>query len=301
MYRRIAVGALVALGAAVAANAQHASPPKGGGHDSKAPAGHAAAGHGTAKTAACTLGQIGPQSPRDITKKDGSNAKATFEMRPSSAMNLCNIHFHNNAEHKAPAFNVSAGPAGFRCTTTIPADMKAADPQLRKGACGGTVRPGDTIEVHWVFTSCPVRPGSSLDACSTAACQHPHLTVESQVFLVVNGAAKAPGVQSFLEYGTAVQKGGFWQPKSLPQTDNSVRYRGSTTNPSYNEKSSCSPSNVAWNVRQSCATLDIRSLDAWCTAANSPFRPEEAGKLKDIEGHPPRGLVTHSNLLSKIN
>ena len=43
----------------------------------------------------------GPQTPRDIDSTVGTNP-SVFSLAPdSSEMNLCNIHFHNNAEHKA--------------------------------------------------------------------------------------------------------------------------------------------------------------------------------------------------------
>lgn len=48
-----------------------------------------------------TVGKgYGPQSPRDLNSKKGSN-KRTFSAAPAyQQMNLCNIHFHKNAEHK---------------------------------------------------------------------------------------------------------------------------------------------------------------------------------------------------------
>jgi len=43
---------------------------------------------------------FGPQSPRDIDAIAGNNPRS-FSAAPASAeMNLCNIHFHKNAEHK---------------------------------------------------------------------------------------------------------------------------------------------------------------------------------------------------------
>ena len=63
----------------------------------------------------------GPQTPRDISFRDGTNAD-TFMMAPdASEMNLCNIHTHTNAEHKGPGFSVSAGGGdygGFKCNGT---------------------------------------------------------------------------------------------------------------------------------------------------------------------------------------
>lgn len=43
---------------------------------------------------------FGPQSPRDIDAVLGSNQRVFNVAPPSSQMNLCNIHFHKNAEHK---------------------------------------------------------------------------------------------------------------------------------------------------------------------------------------------------------
>ena len=51
----------------------------------------------------------GPQTPRDISSKRGSNVRA-FVIAPSPEnMNLCNIHFHTQAEHKGPGYSISAG------------------------------------------------------------------------------------------------------------------------------------------------------------------------------------------------
>ena len=41
---------------------------------------------------------FGPQSPRDIDASAGSNSRAFNASPASTAMNLCNIHFHKNAE-----------------------------------------------------------------------------------------------------------------------------------------------------------------------------------------------------------
>ncbi|MFT5134202.1 MAG: hypothetical protein ACI9SC_002675 [Gammaproteobacteria bacterium] len=52
---------------------------------------------------------FGPQSPRDIDSKAGQNARLFSSSPPSIAMNLCNIHFHKNAEHKGGQFSEYAG------------------------------------------------------------------------------------------------------------------------------------------------------------------------------------------------
>ena len=114
-----------------------------------------------------------PQTPRDITQTDGANLNS-FPLAPSSrAMNLCNLHFHVNAEHKGPGFLFPAASSdkrgGYVCNNsgaltaaeqTLPAGDVCGDP--KHGSKG--VMPGDTIEVHWVYTSCPVNtvPGKGL-------------------------------------------------------------------------------------------------------------------------------------------
>jgi hypothetical protein len=277
--------------------AQHAPAPKPPAHDGKE-----AAEHGAVPTTACTADSVGPQSPRDISDKQGTNRNATFALATRMVdMNLCNVHFHRNAEHKGASFNVRAGPAGFRCNAKLLPPQAAADPALPNGACGGSVKPGDTIEVHWVFTSCATKPGPTLGACSTEQCSKPTLRVESQVFLVTNGVAQSVDTLKFGELGRAVEQNGKWLPAKPLPAGSAVRYRGSTTNPAYDEQTRCSPLNVTWNVRQTCALLDIRSLNAWCNATGSPFRASDGGKLSEIEGHAARALVKRLDLLSKID
>ena len=52
---------------------------------------------------------FGPQSPRDLTAKVGKNARSFAPAPPYQAMNLCNIHFHANAEHKGGEFTKYVG------------------------------------------------------------------------------------------------------------------------------------------------------------------------------------------------
>ena len=47
---------------------------------------------------------FGPQTPRDIDQTNGDNKRVFSLAPPSNEMNLCNIHFHNSAEHKAKDF-----------------------------------------------------------------------------------------------------------------------------------------------------------------------------------------------------
>jgi hypothetical protein len=52
---------------------------------------------------------FGPQSPRDIESTSGNNNIAFNAAPVYSQMNLCNIHFHKNAEHKGGEFTKYAG------------------------------------------------------------------------------------------------------------------------------------------------------------------------------------------------
>lgn len=234
---------------------------------------------------------FGPQTPRDIDKTAGEN-KRRFSFSPSyKKMNLCNIHFHNNAEHKAKDFSIYAGEGehghggGYQCNMSkslTKAEMTAPEKSVCKG-----LKPGDTIEVHWVHSSCDVKPGEGLGSCLSASCANPDLRVETQVYTVVND----PSAINFndLSYdGTVVN--GYHQAKSLPsKTGKPVEFLGSTTGPKYTEQQ-CSPLQVTWSVRPKCAKVDINSLGKWC----------EGNVFKENHAHGVRMLVTNPKLLSKI-
>jgi hypothetical protein len=233
----------------------------------------------------------GPQAPRDISQDIGTNARVFTLAPPSETMNLCNIHTHTNAEHKGPGFSVSAGDGehgGWKCNgsdSLTAAELE--DPGHGHGAFHG-VKPGDTIEVHWVFTSCEVTPGKGLGSCSSDACVNPELRVESQVFLVVNDAG-ALDFRDFAYGGT--MRDGLHQPRTLPAgTGAPVLFAGSTTGGSY-DQTTCSPYQVTWSVRPECARLDISSLYAWAEAGNV---------FEEDHSHDVRRLVTAPELLAPI-
>ena len=235
---------------------------------------------------------FGPQTPRDISDATGYNPRLFGPAPAPERLNLCNIHTHTNAEHKGPGFSVSAGEGehgGWRCAGSdalTPAELE--DPTNGHGAFHG-VKPGDTIEVHWVYTSCDVTPGPGLGSCLSSACANPQLRVEAQVFLLVND----PTATDFSEFTYAgLQPTGVHQPRSLPAgTGTPVVFAGSTTGPSYTE-STCSPMQVTWSVRPSCARMDISSLHAWA---------ENGNVFEEDYSHGVRQLVTAPELLSPIN
>ena len=238
----------------------------------------------------CT--DAGPQTPRDISSPAGSNP-VQFAMAPAStAMNLCNIHTHTNAEHKGPGFSVFVGDGvngGYACNESAQlTEAELTDPTNGEGAYKG-VKPGDTIEVHWVHSSCPVAPGAGLGSCLTDDCQDPLLRVEAQVFLVVNDP-EALNFMDFVEAGSL--RDGFHQPLALPaDTGEPVTFRGSTTGPSYTQ-SECSPLQVTWSVRPQCARVDVSSLHEWAASGNV---------FDETESHGVRQLVTAPELLAQID
>lgn len=240
--------------------------------------------------ALCT--DFGPQTPRDISSTMGINP-VMFDLAPASTeMNLCNIHTHTNAEHKGPGFSVfvnNTDSGGYACNDA--ANLTAEelfDPYQGKGAYKG-VKPGDTIEVHWVHTSCDIEPGEGLGSCLSDTCTDPLLRVEAQVFLVVNDPANALDFTKMAYGGNMVN--GKHQPMMIPSdTGEPIVFRGSTTGPSF-DQSTCSPLNVTWSVRPNCARVDISSLHRWA---------EEGNVFNETKSHGVRQLVTAPELLSPI-
>ena len=235
---------------------------------------------------------FGPQTPRDIDVRAGSNPGVYAFAPDYRQLNLCNLHFHTNAEHKARDFSIYAGPGddeglggGYRCNQST--ELSDGDRKPPADAICEGLKPGDTVEVHWVYSSCDVQPGPKLDACSSAACSNPQLRVEAQVFTLVNDE-NALDFSNFDYAGRVVD--GYHQAKSLPQgTGTPVRFLGSTTGEKYNDQI-CSPLQVSWSVRPMCARLDINSIGRWCR--DNVFAERHA--------HGVRKLVTEVKLLSTI-
>jgi hypothetical protein len=245
--------------------------------------GHDAHGHGHEAPAALCTG-FGPQTPRDIDSKAGDN-KVAFKTAPAaSEMHLCNIHFHEGAEHKAKEFSIYTGEghegfgSGYQCN--ISKKLSKAELAWKgDGVCKsghGELKPGDTIEVHYVHTSCDVPGGKGLGSCVTDKCTKPALRVETQVFTLV-----AEGGLDFNQIQSAA---------ALPtDTGKPVEFMGSTTGPKYND-SACSEYQVTWSVRPQCAKLNIKTVGEWC----------KGNKYEEDHAHGVRKLVTSPSLLSEI-
>lgn len=235
---------------------------------------------------------FGPQSPRDIDSATGTNT-IHFGAAPAyNNMNLCNIHFHKNAEHKGGQFTKYAGNGdGHGYQTGYLYTGKLTEQQLKplpSGACPGThssLQSGDTIEVHYVHSSAQVKPGATLGACLSESIKNPQLRVETQVYVLVNDV----NALNFNKLATVSERNEKYQALNIPKnTGEPVMYSGSTTGPSYNEAGS--PLQVTWSVRPEVAKVNIASVAKWC----------EGNEFEEDHAHGVRNLVTNPELLSPI-
>lgn len=240
-----------------------------------------------------TKGQgFGPQAPRDIDAKAGTNGRAFNAAPASTEMNLCNIHFHKNAEHKGGEFTTYAGngdghgyQSGYKYSGELSKkELASVGHDVCPSEHGG-LSAGDTIEVHYVHSTAQVEPGATLGACLNDAIKNPQLRVETQVYVLVND-------KNALDFGKLTEHGmknGLHQALNIPSnTGTPVQYAGSTTGPSYNEKGS--PFQVSWSVRPKVAKVNIETVGAWC----------KGNTFKEDHAHGVRNLVKNPELLSKI-
>ncbi len=234
----------------------------------------------------------GPQSPRDLSLKNGSN-KRVFNPAPSSTrMNLCNIHFHKNAEHKGGEFTAFAGKGdghgnetGYKYAGRLSArETRMLDTPVCVGKHGG-LQSGDTVELHYVYSTAQVTPGPSLNACLSETQVNPQLRVEALVLVLVND----PNAADFTQLTLVGETHGYQQALNMPKNmGQPISYAGSTTGPSHNDKGS--PLQVSWNVRPKVMKVNAPSLGQWCKG--NPFNEDHA--------HGVRKLVTQENMLSPI-
>lgn len=235
---------------------------------------------------------FGPQAPRDIDRAGGSN-RVRFGTAPDyREMNLCNIHFHESAEHRGGEFTTYVGNgdghgygSGYAYSGALSAAELAPFDQEVGATAHGSLEPGDTIEVHYVFTTARVDPGPTLGSCLSDAIGNPQLRVEAQVYVLVNDDAAL----DFTRLTRLEKKNGLTQAINIPSdTGRPVVYAGSTTGPGYNEKGS--PFQVTWSVRPKVAKVSIQSVAKWL--AYNPFDEDHA--------HGVRNLVINPDLLSEI-
>ena len=295
MKKIIIALAASALLAAPAFAGDHDHKKKGhDGHDSHGPVADKVIAGQRAELAKNTKGAgFGPQSPRDIDSKAGSNARAFSAAPAYTAMNLCNIHFHKNAEHKGGEFTTYAGNgdghgylSGYKYNGHLSdAEMAPAKHEICSSD-HGALSSGDTIEVHYVHSTADITPGPTLGACLSEAIKNPQLRVETQVYVLVNDA-------NALDFGklTAIStKGKGAQATGIPgNTGTPIQYAGSTTGPGYNEKGS--PFQVTWSVRPQVAKVNIETVGEWC----------KGNAFDEDHAHGVRNLVQNPDLLSRID
>lgn len=235
---------------------------------------------------------FGPQAPRDIDRIDGSNPHRFASAPDVEQMNLCNIHFHMNAEHRGGEYRTYAGNgdgrgfhSGFVYSGTL-RDLELAE--LDHSICPsehGSLAPGDTIELHYVYSTAEVEPGPTLGACMSPSIKNPQLRVEAVVMVLVSDHDAA----SFTHLTEIGKTNELYQALHLPESGKgAVQYAGSTTGPGYNEQGS--PFQVTWNVRPKVLKVDADSVGHWCEG--NPFDEDHA--------HGVRNLVTNLALLSPI-
>lgn len=235
---------------------------------------------------------FGPQSPRHIGDVRGENP-IRFSTAPSfSEMNLCNIHFHKNAEHAGGEFTQYAGDgdghgfqSGYVYTGKLTTKERAPVQSAACPSAHDALKSGDTIEVHHVFSSAQVTPGPTLGACLSETNINPQLRVEAQVFVLVNDEEAL----DFTDLTAIETESGYQQAPNIPiDTGTPIAYAGSTTGPSYNEAGS--PLQVSWSVRPSVAKVNIGSVAQWC----------EGNVFNEDHAHGVRNLVVNTKLLSPI-
>ena len=232
----------------------------------------------------------GPQSPRDIDTIKGDNTLDFTAAPPYTEMNLCNIHFHENAEHKGGEFTKYQGNGdghGYRSGYEYSGTLSEAELKpLGYKVCPNEhdfLEPGDTIEIHYVHSTAKVKPGPTLASCLSEAVSNPQLRVEAQVYVLTNDK-KALDFKTLTKIGI---KNGFNQALHIPSnTGKAVNYDGSTTGPGYNEIGS--PLQVSWSVRPKVLKVNISTVGEWC----------KGNVFKEDHGHGVRNLVTNPALLS---
>lgn len=235
---------------------------------------------------------FGPQSPRDIEAVDGRNRVVFNPAPPYRQMTLCNIHFHESAEHKGGEFTTYAGNGdstgygtGYVYDGTL-SEAERAPFEIGIGDVGhGDLQPGDTIEVHYVYSTARVEPGATLGACLDEAIANPQLRVEAQVYVLVNDSSAA----DFRQLAKVEPSDDYFQAVNMPDDlGTPVQYPGSTTGPAYNLTGS--PFQVTWSVWPNVLKVDIGSLAAWL----------EDNRFEEKHAHGVRNLVVNPDLLAPM-
>lgn len=235
---------------------------------------------------AAAAAHSGPQSPRDLANPKGSN-KIVFSAAPSrTSMNLCNIHFHEAAEHRGGEYTTYVGNGdgkghgtGYRYNGVLSAaELKPLSEKVGH-AEHGELLPGSTIEIHFVHSTAPVKPGPTLASCLSKENGNPQLRVEAVVAVLVNDRKAA----DFGRMANPTTVNGYQAAPNIPDNlGGPVVYSGSTTGPKYN--SAPSPLQVTWSVRPKVVKVDILSVAKWLQG--NPFQEDHAHGVRYLVQDP---------------
>ena len=205
----------------------------------------------------------GPQTPRDIGVAGGTN-EVPVPGDGTRPPRLCNVHFHQPAEHAGIAECPAVGPEAGAAAAGV------CEPE-------GTgehrpVRVGDEIEAHWVYTSCPAppEPRPGLDNCVCGSQEGP----DPMVLMVL--ARK---------YVVAPDGSGGAADRLIEPAGDLARFGGSTTGPSFSggdpdDPRPCSPARVQWAVDRQCRALGLSALGEWCRT--NPWDEDHAHGIREV-------------------
>ena len=231
----------------------------------------------------------GPQSPRDLDSPKGTNSIVFGSAPNRETMNLCNIHFHEAAEHRGGEFTTYAGNGdgrGYGTGYLYNGYLSASELKPLPGQPGhAALQPGSTIEVHYVYSTAHVEPGPTLASCLSKENSNPQLRVESVIAVLVNDS----GAADFLRMTDLESVNGYSAAPNIPDNlGQPVSYSGSTTGPDFNTPPS--PLQVTWSVRPKVSKVSAVSVKKWLKS--NPFKEDHA--------HGVRNLVINPALLSPI-
>ena len=224
------------------------------------------------------------QAPIDVsaTAAMGAMASETWKramVNDVRGMVLVNVHFHVPAEHRSEGeySTREVSETGFSCDedATPRTDGEASSDAF---AHCENVALGDTVELHWVYSTGGERGAEISDGLGSAFAtqRNPLIVVRAQVFRVTNG-----GDGAYDDDAKSLLSG--WNASIV--TD-ALQYIGSTTGSKYDSIDKCSPYAVTWHVDRKCHDISARKIDEMCGEMKRTYSMTE-----DIRAHESRELV----------
>jgi len=209
---------------------------------------------------------------------------ATLTVAQSALLPQSNVHYHLGAEHRSDnyvdgtdsiAYDAKSGGRrlasdprpGWMCVAPPSGELKAYTFQH----CKGTVTVGKSYEIHYVHSSAGYDSehlkNVDIDlmndglggAANGRGLLNPMVTVQAQVFQIVNDGTTAPLIADMI-HGM--------QSESTP---NRVMYSGSTTGQSHTN-SVCSPYVITWHVDKKCHKVAAPSFDNMCKMMKDTYK-----------------------------